>query len=66
MLFWGCPQMNKFEQVFSDDHQMSLAEGGWGLRGQGLMPRGWGGGLYNDVQYIMGNGHMRTLPPVNR
>ena len=23
--FWGSPQMNKFEQVFSDDQQMSLA-----------------------------------------
>ena len=24
---WGCPQMNKFEQVSSDHHQMLLAGG---------------------------------------
>ena len=28
-----CPQMNKFEQVSSDDHQMSVA--GWYPRSQG-------------------------------
>ena len=47
----GGPQMNKFEQVSSDDHQMSPA-GGWGKGVPGLMSRGlgvpglmlWGGG----------------------
>ena len=24
---WGCPEVNKFEQVFSDGHPMSLAGG---------------------------------------
>ena len=39
--------MNKFEQVSSDGHQMSLAGGAW-----------LGGGLYSEVKCIMGNGHM--------
>ena len=34
------PQVNKFEQVFSDDHQMSLAGGGYG---QGVGMSGGGG-----------------------
>ena len=46
---WGCrlgPQMNKFEQVFGDHHQMSLAGAkSWGLMsrggGQGVSPRVW-------------------------
>ena len=33
--------MNKFEQVSSDDHQMSPA-GGWGKGVPGLMSRGLG------------------------
>ena len=37
----GGPQMNKFEQVSSDDHQMSPA-GGWGKGVSGLMSRGLG------------------------
>ena len=56
--------MNKFEQVSSDDHQMSLAGGlGQGQGVQGLIS----GSLYSVVQCIVGNGHMRTpSPPVNR
>ena len=56
--------MNKFEQVSSDGHQMSLAEGSqvsWpGLGVPGFMSGGAepGGSLYNEVQYIMGNGNM--------
>ena len=61
--------MNKFEQVSSDGHQMSLAERGWGWRLPGLMSRGararvevpWSGGrLYSGVQCIMGNVHVGT------
>ena len=40
----GGHQMNKFEQVFIDGHQMLLG----------------GGTLYSEVQCIMGNGHMGT------
>ena len=43
----GVSQVNKFEQVSSDGHQMSLAGGAW-----------LGGGLHSDVKCIMGNGHM--------
>ena len=42
-------QMNKFEQVFSDAHQMSLAGGGRG--------RAW---TEVNASCIMGNGHMVT------
>ena len=48
--------MNRFEQVSSDGHQMSLAEGGshvWKWGGPG-----WGGDLYSEVQCIMGNDHI--------
>ena len=37
----GGPQMNKFEQVSSDDHQMSPA-GGWGKGSQVWCPGAWG------------------------
>ena len=49
--------MNKFEQVSSDHHQMPLAGG------PGLISRGdkVGGGLYKEIQCIVGNPHM--LPP---
>ena len=42
--------MNKFEQISSDGHQMSLAAGqGWG---QGGVPHVhvWRGPLYSEVQ----------------
>ena len=42
---WGVgPQVNKFEQVSSDDHQMSVAgdRSGEGARSPGLMSRGKG------------------------
>ena len=67
--------MNKFEQVSRDGLQMSLA-GGWGgsldlclgvRPGLGRVP--WphvGGGLYSEVQCIMGNGHMGTPPWTDR
>ena len=43
----GGPQLNKFKQVSSDNHEMSLA-GGPGLGVRCLMPRekwGWGWSL---------------------
>ena len=46
------PQVNKFEQVSSDGHKMSLA-------GRGDRTRG-GGGLYSEVQFIMSNGPIGT------
>ena len=64
-------RMIKSEQVSSDEHQMSLAGGipslmsreGWArarwvpglMSGEG---QSWGGGLYIEVQCIMGNGHV--------
>ena len=69
-------QVNKFEQVSSDGHQMSLVGGECPMSdSQKLGPGGpmsdvqggWGqdgGVLYSEVQRIMGNGHMG--PPVNR
>ena len=58
--------MNKFEQVFSDGHQMSLA----GRQGPGRVGgpiSGWwgrdqGGPMYSEDQCIMDNVHMMTLP----
>ena len=51
-------EVNKFEQVSSDDHQMSLMGGC--PRGR-VGPRS-GGGLYSEVQYIVDNGHMGPHP----
>ena len=56
--------MNKFEQVSSDDHQMSL-EGMPGLLSRGGARESWvscpgGQALYSKIQCIMGNGHMGT------
>ena len=67
MLLWGDPQVNKFEDVSSVGHQMSVA---WG-RVRGPRSDGWDGGgrslksdvggvLYSEVQGITGNGHMGT------
>ena len=42
----GGPQVNKFEQISSDHHQMSVA----------------GGSSIDLVSGIMGNGHMWTSP----
>ena len=54
------PQVNKFEQVSSGGHQMSLAE--WVPCLMSKVPclksRGWA--LYSEVQCILGNGHMGT------
>ena len=47
----GGLQVNKFEQVSSDSHQMSLA-GSWGGPWPGE------GALYSEVQCIMGNSPM--------
>ena len=72
-MFLGCPQMNNFEQISSDHHQMSLAEGGVpglmsdvleGARGLGVPGLTSRVGLYSEVQCIMGNGHMAS-PPVD-
>ena len=59
----GGPEVNKFEQVSSVGHHMSLAEGpgleGWGLRSGDPCPEGVGQGrnqgwaLHNDVQCII-------------
>ena len=66
-----CPKVNKFEQVSSDGNQMSLAGGDGApcpVRFYSQAPKvscpglGWGGGLYNEVQCIMGNGHMGPSP----
>ena len=54
--------MNKFAQVFSLGHQISLVRGwGWGVpaRGGGGMARG---SLYDEVQGIICNGHMGSHP----
>ena len=67
-----CYQVNKFEQVSSVGHQMSVKW--WGQWVPGLMLEGWGWGgprfhvravgfggfLYSQVQSIMDNGHMGT------
>ena len=58
----GGPQMNKFEQVSSDGHQMSQAGGRvWG--GGNVWYPGWTD-LYSEVQCIMGNGHIWGAPPL--
>ena len=41
----GCPDMNKFEQFSSDDHQMSVAEGGY--------PRSHVGGGWMGIPGLM-------------
>ena len=46
-----CLLVNKFEQISSQDHQMSLVGGGSGCKVEG-------GNLCGEVQYIMGNGHI--------
>ena len=50
---WVGPQVNNFEQVSSDDHQMSVAVGP--MSGIGGVPMSH-----------MGNGHMGTPLPLNR
>ena len=52
----GCPQVNKFGQVCSDGHQMSLVTSK-GSGGGVLMSGGW---LYSEDYCIMGSGHMDT------
>ena len=62
-MLWGGggPQVNKFEQVSSDDHQMSLVGGGAGAGARlvsCLISRGGCQGqdhgiLYSKVQYII-------------
>ena len=59
-LVWGIgPQVNKFEQVSSDDHQMSLAgmrmSRQWVCPGGGYVQRGVGmsrGGMSRGVRVI--------------
>ena len=56
--------MNKFEQVCSD--QMSLVVGDQG-QGQGSLSDVQREiGLYSEVQFTMGNGHMGTLSLMTR
>ena len=61
------PEVNKFEQVSSNGHQMSVARGGRDPSSK--VP--CGGGLYSEVQCIMSNCHMdkqkrlKTLPSCN-
>ena len=63
MLLWGGGSSS--EQVSSDGHHMSAGRWHW-IRGvPGLMSR-WtraGGGLYSEVQGIMGDDHMGSPPP---
>ena len=51
----GCPQMSKFEQVCSDDHQTSLAQGPrFAIRGGGGEGGNWvrsQGGCCNIAQF---------------
>ena len=47
------PQVNRFEQLSSLGYQMSLA-GSWGPVQMG--------GLYSEVQFIMGNCHIGPSP----
>ena len=60
--------MNKFEQVSSDGHQMSLTWGGVRAGGGPMSDiQGAGAsGLYIEVQCIMGKGHMGTPFPMDR
>ena len=54
---WVCPEVNKFEQVYSDDHQMSVAGEGESTQvpyKRGTLPRD----LSNDAFDV-------TPPPVN-
>ena len=51
--------MNKFEQVSSDGHQISLA----GRPELGGVPCLVSGGPYSEVQSTMINGHMGTPSP---
>ena len=55
-------ELNKFEQVSSDGHQMSLAGGPCPVRSSIGEGGSRDGGLYNEVQYIMANGYMGTTP----
>ena len=68
---WVDPDVNNFEHIFSGGHQISLAGvGSEGLMSGGLRTRGDPclisrsreglGGLYSEVQCIMGNGEMGT------
>ena len=52
------PQVNKFEQVSALGHQMSLVGGR--SRVGGLLRR-LAGDRYDEVQCLMGNGHMGAL-----
>ena len=58
----GSPQVNKFEKVSSDGHQMPLA--GRSLSSEVPWGQNFGSetrtsvGLYSEVQCIMGNDHM--------
>ena len=52
----GGPQVNKFEQVSSPDHQMTLAGGRGGGRGSCTVEAR--GSLYGEVKGIMRNGHI--------
>ena len=68
-LFW-LPDVStggSSKQVSSDGHQMSLTEAATG--GSYACIHGEGAGLklvalYSEVQCIIGNGHMRTPPPL--
>ena len=61
----GGSQVNKFQQVSSLSHHLSLVgEGGpYTVRSHVQMVQGHEGSLYSEDQYIMGNGHMRNPPP---
>ena len=54
----GGPNMDKFEQVSSDYHQVSLAEGL--VSGLRVPMSDVQGSLYSEVQCIMSNGHIAS------
>ena len=65
MLLQRGPQVNKFEQVSSDDHQMSVAAGG-SQRVPGLMSSGvrLGAGPLGPIQFQMSNSCVNALQSV--
>ena len=72
VLVGGGSQVNNFELISSDDHLMSVQGHRSHVCCRGYVPflgerEGEGGTLYNEVQRIIGNGHMGPPTfPVNR
>ena len=62
MLLWGDPQVNKFEDVSSVGHQMSVA---WG-RVRGPRSDGWDGGGRSLKSDVGGGGSCTAKSKVSR